>query len=67
LPISRFDPVLVETSLGFVIPRLRKRALGLQAPMHEPIGRGLLLGLAALGLLTRSAEIDEIAHVKARR
>ena len=35
--------------------------------MHEPIGRGLLLGLAPLGALARSAEIDEVAHVNARQ
>jgi hypothetical protein len=32
--------------------------------VHQPAGSGLLLGLAALGLFSRSPQIDDFAHVK---
>jgi hypothetical protein len=64
LPVSRFDPVLVETSAGFVVPRLRQSSFGLRAPMCKAAGRCLLLGLAPFGPLARGAEVDEVAHAK---
>jgi len=64
LPVSRFDPVLVETFAGFVIPGLRQGSFRLGAPVHKPAGRSLLLGLASLGPFARVTEVDEIAHVR---
>jgi hypothetical protein len=64
LPVSRFNPVLVETSLGFVAAGLLEASVGLGAAMHKPIGRGLLFGVATLGALALSTEIDEVTHGK---
>jgi len=62
LPISRFDPVLVEASLGFVAVRPRLGSFSLCPAIGEPVARGDLLGLAAFLPLSRVAKIDKIAH-----
>jgi hypothetical protein len=62
LPVSGFDPVLVETSLDLVLLRPRASAVGLGLTMHEPIGRGRLFSLLPLGSLARGSEVDDFAH-----
>jgi hypothetical protein len=64
LPVSRVDPVSVEICPGFVAFRLRQGSFCLGAPVRQPVGRGLLLALAPFRSLTRSTEVDEIAHVR---
>jgi hypothetical protein len=64
LLVSRFDPVLVEPFAGFVGAGLFDGAFGLRASMREAVGRRVLLGLSALGVLARGAEINEIAHAE---
>jgi len=64
LPVSRFDPVLVETFAGFVIPGLRQGSFGLRAPVLEAARGRLLLGLAPFSPLARGTEVDEGAHAK---
>jgi hypothetical protein len=64
LPVSRFDPVLVEGFAGFVTSRLLDGALRLRAAMRQPVGRRRLIGLTAFGALARGAETDKIAHAK---
>jgi hypothetical protein len=67
LPVSRFDPVLVETFAGLIVPRLRQGSFGFRAPVRKAAGRCLLLGLTPFGPLARGAEVDEVGHAKARR
>jgi hypothetical protein len=62
LPISSFDPVLVEVSLGFVAGRPRLGSLGLSPAMDKAIGSGRLLGFAAFLPLTRASQVDNVAH-----
>jgi hypothetical protein len=64
LPVSRFDPALVEAFAGLVVLRLLKGSFGLRTPMHKPVGRGLLLGLAPFGLPAGSAQIDDFSHAR---
>jgi hypothetical protein len=64
LPISRFDPVLIEASLGFVVARPRFGSFGLGPAVGKPVGHGGLLGLAAFLPLPRGTEIDNITHQK---
>jgi len=64
LPVSPFDPVLFETSLGFVAAGLLQCAFAFRSAISEAAGRGILLGLAAPGPLARSAQIEEITHAK---
>jgi hypothetical protein len=62
LPISSFDPVLVEVSLGFVAGRPRLGSLGLGPAMDKAIGSGGLLGFAAFLPLASVSQINNVAH-----
>jgi hypothetical protein len=62
LPVSRFDPVQVEASLGFVVARPCRGSIRLGSAVSQAIGRGLLLGIASFGPLSRGSEIDNVAH-----
>jgi hypothetical protein len=64
LPISRFEPVLVEASLGFVAARTRFGSISLCPAMGKPVACGDLLGLAAFLPLPRTAKVDKFAHHK---
>jgi hypothetical protein len=64
LPISRFDPVLVEASLGFVADRPRLGSFSLCPAKGKPVFGSDLLGLAALLPLPHAAQIDKFAHQK---
>jgi hypothetical protein len=64
LPVSRFDPVLVETFAGFIAPGLRQGPFGLRAPVREAAGCSLMLGLTPFGSLARGTEVEEVAHAK---
>jgi hypothetical protein len=66
LPISSFDPVLVEVSLGFVAGRPRLGSLGLGPAMDKAIGSGGLLGFAAFLPLTSVSQVDNVAHQETR-
>jgi hypothetical protein len=66
LPVSGFDPVLVEASLGFVVQGLREQAFWLEAAMDEPVGSRLLLSLPSFCLLALGAKVDDVAHPEAR-
>jgi len=55
LPISSFDPMLVEVSLGFVAGRPRFGSLGLGPAMDNAIGSGGLLGFTAFLPLTSAS------------
>jgi phosphatidylserine decarboxylase len=67
LPVSCFDPVLVEASLGFVVAGLCRGSIRLGSAMGQTVRRGLLLGFASFGPLSRGSKIDNIAHQVARR
>jgi hypothetical protein len=62
LPISRFDPVLVEASAGFVADRLRFGSFSLCPAMGQPVARCGLFGLPAFLPLSRATKIDNFAH-----
>jgi hypothetical protein len=55
LPVSSFNPVLVECPLGFVALNLRFGSIRLGAAESEPIGRGRLPGPLPSGLLAHSS------------
>jgi len=64
LPVSRFDPVLVESFASLVAPGLIEGPFGFRSAVRKPIGSGLLVGLTPLGLLACGTEIDDVAHAK---
>jgi hypothetical protein len=66
LPISSFNPVLVEVSLSFVAGRPRLGSLGLGPAMDKAIGGGGLLGFAAFLPLTSASQVDNVAHQETR-
>jgi len=57
-------PVLVEASAGFLAAGLLQGSFGLWTSVDEPVPRGRLRRLAALGALSFGSEIDEVAHGK---
>jgi hypothetical protein len=59
--------MLVETSLGLVVARLRLGSFRFCAAMGQAIGGSGLLGLQPIGSLARSSQIDNVAHEVARR
>jgi hypothetical protein len=63
LPISRFDPVLVEASTSFVADRLCFGSFSLCPAIGEPVARGDLFGLAAFLPLPRATKVDKFAHL----
>jgi hypothetical protein len=67
LPISRFDPVLIEASSVFVAVGPRLGSFHLCPAVGKAVARGGLLGFAACLPLPRGAEIDNVAHQEARR
>jgi hypothetical protein len=67
LPVSRFDPVVVELSLGLVVARLCLGSFCLCAAMRQAIGCGDLLGLKPFGPLARGSQVDNVSHEAARR
>jgi hypothetical protein len=67
LPISRFDPVVIEASLGFVAGSPRLGSLRLGPAVGKPVGGSGLLGIAPFNPLSRGAEVDNVAHEEARR
>jgi hypothetical protein len=64
LPISRFDPVLVEASMGFVADRLCFGSFNLCPAMGQPVTRGNFLGLAALLPLSSATKTNKFPHHK---
>jgi hypothetical protein len=66
LPISSFNPVLVEVSLSFVAGRPCLGSFGFGPAMGEAIGSGGLLGFAAFLLLTSASQVDNVAHQETR-
>jgi hypothetical protein len=54
--------MLVETLPLFVAQSPLKVSFRFWAAVSEPIGGGVLLGLAPPGLLARSAKIDDRSH-----
>jgi hypothetical protein len=60
--VSRFDPALIELATGAFVLRLLKRALCLAAAVRYTIGRCSLLTQFPLGLLARSAKVDDVTH-----
>jgi hypothetical protein len=56
--------MLVEISVGLLAADAFQDSFSFRAPMHEPIGCGLLLGLLPLGPFARGSKIDEITHCK---
>jgi hypothetical protein len=66
LPISSFDPVLIEISLGFVAGRPRLGSLSLGPAMDKAIGSGGLLGFPAFLPLTSASQVDNVAHQETR-
>jgi len=67
LPVSRFDPVQVEASLGFVVASPCRGSIRLGSAVGQAVGRRLLLGVAPFGPLSRGSEIDNVAHQVALR
>jgi hypothetical protein len=67
LPVSCFDPVQVEASLGFVVAGLCLGSIRFGSAMGQAVGRSLLLGFMPFGPLSRGSEIDNVAHQVARR
>jgi len=66
LPISRFDPVLVETLPVFVAQSPLQVLLRPGAAMREPVGGSGRCRLAPLGLFARHAKIDHRTHAQTR-
>jgi hypothetical protein len=62
IAVSRFNPVLVEASMGFVVARPLQGSVCLCATVRESVQGGFLLGLAPFGALTLGTKIDNIAH-----
>jgi hypothetical protein len=62
LPLSSFYAVLIEVFAVFLAPGLLQGPFRFWATVQRPIGRSFLLGLAPLGPLAFSAEIDQITH-----
>jgi hypothetical protein len=67
LPVSRFDPVQVEASLGFVVARLCLGSVRLGSTVDQPVRRGSLLGVTPFGPLSLGSQIDNVTHQAARR
>jgi len=64
LLISRFDPVLVEPYAVFVAPGTLQVLSSLGTAMNEPIGGGLLLGLAPFGPFPHDSKVNDGGHGK---
>jgi hypothetical protein len=64
LPVSPFDPVLLEILLGLVVLRPLPHPVTFRTAVGQPVAGGLLIGLPPFGLLARGAKIDDVAHVK---
>jgi hypothetical protein len=64
LPVSCFDPALVEIALSFLFPRLLQCPFGLGASVRKPARRRRLFGIASFGPLARGAEINELTRQK---
>jgi hypothetical protein len=67
LPVSCFDPVQVEASLGFVVAGLCRGSIRFGSAMGQAVRCGLLLGFVSFGPLSRGSKIDNVAHRLARR
>jgi hypothetical protein len=67
LPVSCFDPVQVEASLSFVVAGLCRGSIRFGSAMGRAVRRGLLLGFASFGPLSRGSKIDNVAHELALR
>jgi hypothetical protein len=55
LPISRFDAVLVEASVGFFAAGPLQSSVRLGAAVNKPLRSGFVLGFTPLSALSRSA------------
>jgi hypothetical protein len=64
LPISRFNPALVEASPVFVAPGAFQVLPGLGTAMSKPISGGLLLGVAPFGPFPRDSKVDDGCHAE---
>jgi hypothetical protein len=64
LPVSRFNPVVVEVPGGFVALGPVKGSLFLGPAIGKSVSGGLLLGLAPFGLLSCGSKVDDVAHLK---
>jgi hypothetical protein len=62
LPVSGFNPVLIECSLGFVALNLRFGSIGPGTAERKPIGGSRLRGLLPFGLLALGSKVDDVAH-----
>jgi hypothetical protein len=62
LPISRFDPVLVEASLSFVAARALQVPVRLGTAVGEPARRGFRFGLAPFGPFSLDPQINDAGH-----
>jgi hypothetical protein len=62
LPISRLDPVLVEASMVFVAPSALQVSSRFGTAVSEPVGRGLLLGLAPFRPFALNSKVYDGGH-----
>jgi len=62
IPISRFDPVLIEVVLGFVAPGPHQVSFRPGNSVREARRRGLFPGLEPFSPFSLSAEVDDGAH-----
>jgi hypothetical protein len=67
LPLSRFDPVLIEPSLSFVAHSLCFGSLRFCTAVRKSVLRSDFFGSAPFGTLPLAAEIVYVAHEEARR
>jgi hypothetical protein len=67
LPVSRFDPVVVEASFGLVVAKAHLGSFGLGPAMGQTVGSGRLFGFAPIGALARGSQVDNVVHEAARR
>jgi len=58
--------VTLDMSAGFRGPHGLKLALGLRAPVSQPVFSSILIGLLPLGLFAAMSEIDHLAHIMTR-
>jgi hypothetical protein len=63
IPISRFDPVLIEVALVFVAPSPLKVSFRPGNSVREAGRSSRLLGLAPFGPLPFGAKVDDGAHL----
>jgi hypothetical protein len=66
LPVSRFNPALVEASRCFVVAGPHLGSFRLCPTEGQPIGRRGLLVLAPFGAFARKAKVDDVIHQEAR-